>query len=435
VTIAHGPGLPVLIFGAHLAALGVLRVLARHGIPAYVVDDTTNVIVHSRWYRPAQRKLTETADPEVLAAYLRDLDLPGAVLIACSDTWALAVSGLPEDVRDRFRASIAPRVAIEQFVDKDRFRELTDALHIPRPRSTLIRDAADLADMSDEDLANGFLKPTESQAHNRHFHTKGFFIESRDQAHALVEEASRHGVSFMLQEYIPGGPEKTVIIDGFVDRHGDIRALMARRRVRMDPPRLANTCCDVTIPLSELEACMSPLRTLLEATRYRGIFMVEFKFDERDGLYKIIELNARPFWLIGHVERAGVDLPLRSYLDAQGLEVPTLASYQVGRYGMYEFLDASAIRRALASRRRPRGPVLRPWLLGDKALFWWSDPMPAISGVRQAVGRRLSAAVQRRRRVPTRSAGTGEPSNHVVPAIPFHESRGENRPEARFPQV
>jgi len=241
VTIAHGPGLPVLIFGAHLAALGVLRVLARHGIPAYVVDDTTNVILHSRWYRPAQRKLTETADPEVLAAYLRDLDLPGAVLIACSDTWALAVSGLPEDVRDRFRASIAPRVAIEQFVDKDRFRELTDALHIPRPRSTLIRDAADLADMSDEDLANGFLKPTESQAHNRHFHTKGFFIESRDQAGALVEEASRHGVSFMLQEYIPGGPEKTVIIDGFVDRHGDIRALMARRRVRMDPPRLANT--------------------------------------------------------------------------------------------------------------------------------------------------------------------------------------------------
>jgi hypothetical protein len=102
---------------------------------------------------------------------------------------------------------------------------------------------------------------------------------------------------------------------------------------------------------------------------------------------------------------------------------------------MYEFLDASAIRRALASRRRPRGPVLRPWLLGDKALFWWSDPMPAISGVRQAVGRRLSAAVQRRRRVPTRSAGAGEPSNHVVPAIPFHESRGENRPEARFPQV
>ena len=51
---ATGSRPPVLIFGAHLAALGVLRILARHGIQAYVDDDTTNVIVHSRWYRPAE---------------------------------------------------------------------------------------------------------------------------------------------------------------------------------------------------------------------------------------------------------------------------------------------------------------------------------------------------------------------------------------------
>ena len=52
---------PVLIFGSHLAALGVLRVLARRGIPAYVADDTSNVITRSRWYRAADRTLRETA--------------------------------------------------------------------------------------------------------------------------------------------------------------------------------------------------------------------------------------------------------------------------------------------------------------------------------------------------------------------------------------
>ena len=57
MSTATGSRPPVLIFGAHLAALGVLRILARHGIQAYVVDDTTNVIVHSRWYRPAERTL------------------------------------------------------------------------------------------------------------------------------------------------------------------------------------------------------------------------------------------------------------------------------------------------------------------------------------------------------------------------------------------
>ncbi len=408
--------LPVLIFGSHLAALGVLRVLARHGVPAYVADDTTNVIVHSRWYRPAERTLPETSDPAVLADYLRSLSLPRAVLIACSDQWALAVSGLPPDLKERFPASIAPYDSIEEFVDKDRFQALVDRLDIPRPRTRPIREPADLAAATDAELAMGFLKPTESQLHNRRFKTKGFFIESREQATELVEQAREAGITFMLQEWIPGGMSSTFIVDGFVDRHGEIRALHARRRVRMEPPRLANTCCDVTIPLDDMAACMPAIRTLLRATAYRGVFMVEFKFDDRDGLFKIIELNARPFWLVGHVERAGVDLPWMSYLDAQDLPVPTPPPYQVGRYGMYEMLDAAAIGRALLSRRRPDGPVLKPWLAGDKALFWWSDPMPAVGALGQLVNRRLGRALDRVRRAPAPVQESGDASNPAVTA-------------------
>ena len=405
---------PVLIFGAHLAALGVLRVLARHGITAYVADETSNVIVRSRWYRPAERTLPETADPAVLAEYLRSLSLPTAVLIPCSDQWALAVAGLPAELRERFPASIAPHVAIEQFVDKDRFRELVDHLDIPRPRTMAIHEPADLAQATDDELAKGFLKPTESHAHNRRFKTKGFFVESREHAIGLVEQARVAGITFMLQEFIPGGATNTFIIDGFVDRHGEIRAMHARRRVRMEPPRLANTCCDVTIPLDDVAAVMPALRTLLAATRYRGIFMIEFKFDERDGRFKVIELNARPFWLVGHVERAGVDLPWMSYCDAQGLDVPKVTRYQVGRYGMYEILDAAAIGRALARRRRPEGPVLKPWLFGDKALFWWSDPMPALGGLGQAVVRRVGRAIGRVKGTATAPVESGDASNPVV---------------------
>ena len=415
MSTATGPR-PVLIFGAHLAALGVLRVLARHGIPAFVVDDTTNVIVRSRWYRPAERTLAETSDPAVLADHLRSLSLPSAVLMACSDRWALAVAGLPDDLRERFPASIAPYAAIEQFVDKDRFRCLVDRLDIPRPRTIPVREPADLDRASDADLASSFLKPTESQAHNRHFRTKGFFVESRQEAVELVEQARDAGITFMLQEWIPGDTSQTVIVDGFVDRHGEIRAMLARRRVRMDPPRLANTSSDVTIPLEDVASCLPAVRGLLEATDYRGIFMIEFKFDERDGLFKIIELNARPFWLIGHIERAGVDLPWLSYLDAQGLEVPRTDHYQVGRYGMYEILDASAIGRALRSGRRPEGAVLKPWLFGDKALFWWSDPMPALGGIGHGAGRRIRRAVDRVRHVTRPSGASGESANHVVSA-------------------
>lgn len=390
---------PVLIFGAHITALGVLRMLAGRGIQCYVVDATSNIIVRSRWYRSTERTLPESSDSDALAEFLRSLRLPRAVLIACSDQWALAVSGLPPELRERFPASVAPRAAVEQFVDKDRFRALVDRLGIPHPRTLLIREPADLDLATDDDLAYGFLKPTDSHRHNRRFGTKGSFVRSRDEARRLVGQASADGITFMLQEWIPGNMSKTILIDGFVDREGTIRAMVARRRVRMDPPRLANTCSDVTIPLADVEQIVPAIRTLLAETAYRGIFNVEFKLDERDGRFKIIEVNPRPFWLIGHIARAGVDLPWLSYLDAEEMPVPTAAPYQVGRYGMYEVLDAAAILRAWSSRHRPEGPVVRPWLRGDRALFWWSDPGPAAGAVWQTLGRRMTGTRRRLGRV------------------------------------
>src|SRR3954454_19125308 len=107
VPSSRGDRLPVLLLGKHITALGALRVLARDGIEVLGVEETTDVITRSRWYRPAETRIPETTDPAFLADSLRRLPLPRAVLIACSDRWTQAVAGLPLDVRERFPASIS----------------------------------------------------------------------------------------------------------------------------------------------------------------------------------------------------------------------------------------------------------------------------------------------------------------------------------------
>jgi predicted ATP-grasp superfamily ATP-dependent carboligase len=182
--------------------------------------------------------------------------------------------------------------------------------------------------------------------------------------------------------------------------------MLARRRLRMDPPKISNTAVDVTIPLADAGPAVDMIRAILREVDYRGVFNVEFKFDERIGGFKVIEVNARPFWLIAHVAAAGLDLPWMSYLDAQELPVPTPPPYRIGRYGLYEIPDVAALLRAWGSLRRPTGPVLAPWLRGDHTLLWWKDPLPGGADIWRSVRRRLTAAARGRRDDKGRRAST-----------------------------
>lgn len=394
----------MLIFGPHIAALGVLRQLSGRGVRCFVVDETDDIIVSSRWYRPAERTLRETADSDRLAEYLSALRLKRAVLIPCSDNWTLAVSGLPDELRERFPTSLPSPEVVQQYVDKGLFSALAERLEIPRPLTIRLSRPVDLEQLSDDQLANAFLKPTDPQLHRRHFGTKGTFVHSREEGARLLREAASVGVAFIFQEWIGGDMGSTLLIDGFVDREGTI-GMVARRRLRVAPPMIGNTVSSVSIPLGEARQATDALRRLLIGTSYRGAFNVEFKFDGRDGIYKVIELNPRPAWYVATIANLGLDIPWSIYSDAQGLVVERARPYPAGRYGLYEFRDALAIGGYLRRLRRPEGAVVGVWLRGDRTVFWWRDPLPAFHGASRFLGRRLG-----RGRAATRGAGPTDPA-------------------------
>ena len=392
------------------------------GIRCYVVDETDDIIVRSRWYRPAKRTLPETADSDVLAAYLSGLRLKRAVLIPCSDNWTLAASGLPPELRERFPMSLPPREVIEQFVDKERFSQLTDRLGIARPRTVRLPKPEDLDQLTDQELSNAFLKPTDPQLHRRHFGTKGTFVHSREEADRVLRAAAAVGVSYIFQEWISGDMGSTVLIDGFVDRGGTVAGMVVRRRLRVAPPLVGNTVSSVSIEPHHARQATDGVRQLLAETGFRGAFNVEFKLDVRDGQHKVIELNPRPAWYIAPIANLGLDIPWSIYRDAQDLDVERSRPYAAGRYGLYEFRDAVAIGGYLRRLRRPDGPVIGPWLRGDRTVFWWRDPAARRSTARPdssrvgwdgGVGRRPVPAARPTRlldrdRVDGRSDATGD---------------------------
>ncbi len=167
-------------------------------------------------------------------------------------------------------------------------------LGVPMPRTRIIVKRDDIGDLPSSDDTFYFLKPTDSQSFLAHFGTKGLRVRSTEEARRRLDEAIAAGMSVVLQEYIPGSFAEHYFIDGYVDHAGVIKALFPRRRLRIYPRDFGNSTSMVSIPLKDVPDAVESVRKVLGEVKYRGIFSAEFKRDVRDGLCKLIEVNARP---------------------------------------------------------------------------------------------------------------------------------------------
>jgi D-aspartate ligase len=300
------------------------------------------------------------------------------VLLPCADDWVLQVANLPPHLRARFPASIAEPAAMACFVDKGKFSALLQRYGIPHPRTSQITSPEDVDGLTASDFSGMFLKPRNSQEFFNRYGIKAFHVTERESAVKMAADAIAHGVPLMLQEYIPGPPTAHYFIDGFRDRNGTVTALFARRRLRMHPPDFGNSSLHESVPLEGVEPAADALRTLLHAVNYRGIFSAEFKFDARDGQFKILEVNARPWWYIEFAAACGVDVCSMAYRDALGLRCEPVCSYQAGRRCVTLELDLKAYHRLRRLTQLSPWRWIHSWLGAEHPVFSWTDPGPAV---------------------------------------------------------
>src|SRR6185503_11080145 len=153
--------IPILVLGNGVTGLGVLRCVAELGVEVRVLADQPTLMRRSRHYRPAPG--SEAQARADLAGYLQNLPWQQAVLIPCSDHWALAISRLPRELRTRFAASVPAPHVLTSLVDKLGLARLLKTLGMPHPQTTQLHTAQDLADVPEDVLKRSFLKPRDSQ--------------------------------------------------------------------------------------------------------------------------------------------------------------------------------------------------------------------------------------------------------------------------------
>ncbi len=384
---------PALVFGGDVSGLAVLRSLGRNGIPVFAAGSFTRNLRRSRWYRPAPGEaLEETSDGRRVAAYLRTLRFPEAVLIPASDEWALALATLPEDVGGSYPATVASEQVLRTVIDKERFALAAEELDVPAPRTVQVTGVESLGEVAEADLPNFFLKPRDSESFARHFGVKALRLAELSDAAELLRKVASERHEVVLQEFIPGPPTAHVFLDGYVDRSGVMRACLARRRLRMHPAEFGNSTLSVTIPVAEVSPALESLRRLFDGIGFIGFFDAEFKHDARDGRFKVFEVNARPWWQLELAEASGLGLCRMAYRDALGLPISSVLEYRVGRRWVHPMPDLRAWWAGRAGGGAAGGFPLRSWVGGANALFSLRDPMPGLGQLAEATRKAAAGA-------------------------------------------
>jgi D-aspartate ligase len=367
-----------VVIGGGCQGLGIARSLGRHGIPVCIVDDEISVARASRFVQDAIRVRdlgTEQALLGALALVRGRLCRSGWVLYPTREENVVGIAANRDLLRREFRVPTPGLASIRHAWDKREVYGLAARLSIPVPRTWFPRSEEDLSAIEVDDPV--VLKP----AIKEHFFYATRAKAWRADTAAELLAAFRRATEIMpaseviVQEMIPGGGEHQYAYCAFF-REGCPVASMTVRRRRQHPSDFGRASTFVeTISLPELAG---PSCRFLTAIGYYGLVELEYKRDPRDGVCKLLDVNART-WAYHSVGRtAGVDFPYLLFRDQIGAPVEEVHARPGVRWIRLSTDIPNALRDIGAGRLRP-GEYLRSLRgVNTEAVFSINDPLPGL---------------------------------------------------------
>jgi predicted ATP-grasp superfamily ATP-dependent carboligase len=336
---------PALLLGDDpVNTLGVARNLGRAGVRVYRLGAADVPVLRSRYVRAAwvEKGIDDGPDSEFVEVLERSARATGGtpVLFPLSDLHVLRVARNASALGNSCLLLAASVEATETLVNKRRFYESLARAGIPHPTTRYPDSRESYAAAADELGYPVLIKPEISPLFARAFRRKGFVARDRDELLRHMEPLEASGLRVMVQELIPGGADCMHGCAGF--RGGGAALVFCYRRIREYPP---GTGCGSLLVGVPSFADRTRLLEYLDGIGYTGIFDAEFKLDPRDGVFKMIEINARSWWQNLLPTVSGINVIKAAYDHASGRPVQA-ATYRPGAKWIHLYNDYHASRGA-----------------------------------------------------------------------------------------
>ncbi len=313
----HGAQYGAVILGGAHGSLAVARSLGRRNIPVVHVNADHPIAGLSRYV--LGRFCWEGPDGSLALERLLEIGRNNGL-----NGWALFAGGDPEvrfAARNRaalsavFRVTTAPWEITRLSDDKRQLYRYAESIGIDCPRIIEPQSGDTLSRL---DIPYPLvLKPAAYGRPNALTLAKCWRVEGRDELVRSYERATamQGSSGVIVQELVPGGGENQFSYAAVWHEGAPVGSLVARR-LRQLPIDFGFT--STFVETIENAAIQRAAERFLASLDFSGMVELEFKFDARDGRYKLLDFNNRAWAWIGLAEAAGVDMPYLAWRLATG---------------------------------------------------------------------------------------------------------------------
>lgn len=367
-----------LVIAEHYRGLALVRSLGRRGIPVWTLEPDSELMASVSRYSQKSLPWPTGRDSEqldYLFALAERHRLDGWALFAASDEPTMLLARHHAALSSHFRMTVSPWDRLRWAYDKRLTYRLAADIGVDHPKTFYPKTGDELSNLDCSFPV--ILKPAFKRQLNRFTGDKAWRADDPETLAARYAEACElvGPDVVMVQELISGGGETQFSYTALC-ADGRSLASVTARRTRQYPVEFGRSSS--LVETCDQPAIEEPARRLLAAMRYTGLVEVEFKYDQKDGRYKLLDVNPRAWTWQGLCGRAGVDFPHLLWRSIHGEQVPELRGRPGVRWVRLSTDLAAASTEMLRGRlslgayvRSLKGPL-------EFAAFAADDPMPVL---------------------------------------------------------
>lgn len=314
-------GTVLILDGGQKSALAVLRSLSRRGVACDVGESyLPNLCSRSRFCRRAFAYPSPYESLADFQAFMQRwlLEHDYQAVFPLTDATLPALFEIDARLGKGLLRGYALRDRYERASHKQRLIELAASLGVPVPPTTVVDRSADLGALARRAAYPAVVKPVQSRVSvaGRCVAQGVSIVHEEGEMVARLRELLRHGPTCLVQKMIHG--EGIGLFALY--REGTPQRIFLHRRLLEKPPSggISVLCESVA---GERAVVDHGLR-LLNALRWHGIAMVEFKKESETGTPYLMEVNARLWGSLQLAVSSGIDFPYEMLRLARGEALP-----------------------------------------------------------------------------------------------------------------